>query len=453
MKFLKNYKNYGVTSFRLGVFLLASAPFLAALLFLTSISLSFLNERNKIKKDKIDNLFLIAPVLMILVSLVHFFNFEDFIFLFKQWNPSLEIQDNSIIRSNSSASFIGLSNWVPFFICFFGFQSYLQNEKDRETIIKLFVAGTFPVLISGLGQLAFNWHEPLSLLNGLILWFQKPSGTFSGLFNNQNYAGCWLNIVWPFCIAIVCDKAKNIFNKTSSLIFLVSIFIASFLTFSRNAWGGLFLSIPIVLGPIALYWILISAFLIFAVLILKFSNVLPENLDYLLGIFLPARFDILNNIISQFSESSYPNSAYSRQSIFIFAAKSILQKPFLGWGAATFPIFYGFQNSVYISHAHNLILDTSFNYGLIVVIIIFSNIFFICFTSFKKIFLGGINNMSKNYYQRAWWASFFVLFCSQMVDVQYYDLRISISFWILLSGLKCTISNKYQNKICTIQQI
>ena len=47
------------------------------------------------------------------------------------------------------------------------------------------------------------------------------------------------------------------------------------------------------------------------------------------------------------------------------------------------------------------------------------------------------------YFERAWWASFFVLLCSQMFDVQYYDGRISIAFWILLAGLRQTINENY----------
>ena len=48
----------------------------------------------------------------------------------------------------------------------------------------------------------------------------------------------------------------------------------------------------------------------------------------------------------------------------------------------------------------------------------------------KDIQLKIINN-----HERAWWTSFFVLFLSQLVDVQYYDGKISIVFWILLAGL------------------
>ena len=26
-------------------------------------------------------------------------------------------------------------------------------------------------------------------------------GSLSGLFNNQNYAGLWMAIIWPFCLS------------------------------------------------------------------------------------------------------------------------------------------------------------------------------------------------------------------------------------------------------------
>ena len=42
-------------------------------------------------------------------------------------------------------------------------------------------------------------------------------------------------------------------------------------------------------------------------------------------------------------------------------------------------------------------------------------------------------------FDKAWWASFVTLFLSQMYDIQYFDFRISISFWILLTGLACII--------------
>tara|TARA_B100001248_G_scaffold244819_1_gene214185 strand:- start:392 stop:781 length:390 start_codon:yes stop_codon:yes gene_type:complete len=117
----------------------------------------------------------------------------------------------------------------------------------------------------------------------------------------------------------------------------------------------------------------------------------------------------------------------------------IFTNPLLGWGAASFPIYYGLKNNIYLSHSHNLIIDTAFNFGLIVAITIFTNIFLISFLSFKKINFTSNKEFSDNLFEKAWWTSFFVLFCSQMFDVQYYDLRISISFWILLAGLRCIL--------------
>ena len=50
-------------------------------------------------------------------------------------------------------------------------------------------------------------------------------------------------------------------------------------------------------------------------------------------------------------------------------------------------------------------------------------------------------------YEKAWWTSFVVLLISQMIDIQYFDLRISIVFWILLAGIRSIIrENNINNK-------
>ena len=85
------------------------------------------------------------------------------------------------------------------------------------------------------------------------------------------------------------------------------------------------------------------------------------------------------------------------------------------------------------------ILFYAFNYGLFVSLLIFLFIVSISFLSMKTIFFGkeqkDIQLKIINNHERAWWTSFFVLFLSQLVDVQYYDGKISIVFWILLAGL------------------
>ena len=48
-------------------------------------------------------------------------------------------------------------------------------------------------------------------------------------------------------------------------------------------------------------------------------------------------------------------------------------------------------------------------------------------------------------FDKAWTVSLVVLLLSQMLDVQYFDGRISIVLWVLISGTRNIISEK--NKI------
>ena len=162
---------------------------------------------------------------------------------------------------------------------------------------------------------------------------------------------------------------------------------------------------------------------------------------------MPAKF----NIFSHLFPTDY-EKIYRRETIIFFALEMLSKNPILGFGAASFPLYYFIKHNIYIGHAHNLVIDIAFGYGIIVAILVFLNIFLICFFAFRKIYL--INSISKfnKYFERAWWASFFVLLCSQMFDVQYYDGRISISFWILLSGLKCILEENPKSMIYTNEQ-
>nr|WP_075440379.1 O-antigen ligase family protein [Prochlorococcus marinus] len=433
----------GLYLFRAGIFLLASAPFFSFIFFLISLVIAFVNNGKKFFKDKWNYLFIIASLLMIIISLIHTLKFNNL--TISEFKIDFNGIEENIINWNRFSSLIGLSNWVPFFLCFSGFQNYLLTSDDRKVAAKFFIAGVVPVLISGFGQYWFGWYGPMETLNGLIIWFQRPTGSgITSLFNNQNYAGSWLNIVWPFSLALLLEKTNNNFKKSSSIIFALFISLASFLTTSRNAWGGLLITIPLVMGPLSLFWILTLFLLLGFLLFFKTKGYLNENINELVESLLPAKF----NIFYQFSSENYTNQIYNRDTIFVFALKMILKSPFIGFGAATFPIYYYMANEIYLAHTHNLIIDTAFSYGTIVTIIIFLNIVILCFLALKKIYFDLENSTFKNiYFERAWSTSFIVLLLSQMFDVQYFDGRISLSFWILLSGLRCIIKKDADTKL------
>ena len=79
-------------------------------------------------------------------------------------------------------------------------------------------------------------------------------GSLSGLFNNQNYAGLWMAIVWPFCLSELI-RPKISFIKKITLFIISTLFVSFiFLTDSRNAILGLIISSPIILGYSNLIW-------------------------------------------------------------------------------------------------------------------------------------------------------------------------------------------------------
>ena len=143
---------------------------------------------------------------MIFSSFIHrnsFVNFDNQI-----WDPNL--------------SFIGLANWLPFFWLFWAFQYYLLGQNSRKNCALVLISGTFPILISGFSQYFLKMYGPYETLNGLVIWYQRPLGNegLTAVFNNQNYAGTWFNLIWPFSIASYLIKPKINLKKGVSLFFL-----------------------------------------------------------------------------------------------------------------------------------------------------------------------------------------------------------------------------------------
>ena len=76
------------------------------------------------------------------------------------------------------------------------------------------------------------------------------------------------------------------------------------------------------------------------------------------------------------------------------------------------------------------------SYGIPVAFLITVTISIIFFVAFLKIFLDSNKNNSTIIFEKAWIISLFLIIISQMVDVQYFDGRISIIFWILIAGAR-----------------
>ena len=89
-------------------------------------------------------------------------------------------------------------------------------------------------------------------------------------------------------------------------------------------------------------------------------------------------------------------------------------------------------------HTHNLLLEVSHNYGIIISLILFTSIFQFNEKNKSKSFSTQNSILTKQGYpniDKYWWTSSFLILFIHLSDVTYYDGRISILFWLLLSGL------------------
>ena len=124
----------------------------------------------------------------------------------------------------------------------------------------------------------------------------------------------------------------------------------------------------------------------------------------------------------------------SRFDIWYSALKTIINNPIFGTGGGSFPEIYKYETGLWKGHAHNLPLELFVSYGIPAGILILLPITYLFLVSTRIIFFK--RPIQTSIFDKAWLTSILLLLFSQLVDVQYFDGRISIVFWILLSGAK-----------------
>ena len=414
-------KNFELIFF-LAIFLLPTAGVISGILLIALLIKSLYERRSEFLKDKWNYPFIIATALMIISCLVHM-------------NYGIDIPKNDSGFWLTWLSWLGLFNWIPMFLCFWGFQPYLESSKQREFFSYALLLGSLPVIFSGFAQYLFNITGPFETLGGLIIWFQRPiegNGGLTGVFNASNYAGSWFNIVWPFCLALLIENSNLLYKKFTFILISFSVFLSIILTNSRNAWLGMILSIPLLLGRRSLIWltpILITALFGILIAVLPF---IPINLQNIM------RFLIPDGVWSEFIFNQFIGRE-GRIEIWGNSLKFLEANPFFGIGPGSFPIFYESNHGVWIDHAHNLFLNLSLNYGVPVSIIIFFTVLNLNLKLLLKdtrMINKSLKVKFKSYNDRAWWVSSLIFIISQFLDVQYYDGRLSIIFWIILAGCR-----------------
>ena len=264
-----------------------------------------------------------------------------------------------------------------------------------------------------------------------------PEQGISGLFSNQNYTGLWLSMVWPLCIYFIYinryHKVKKLLYFFLTLITLYYIFMSS----SRAAFIGVMISLPLIFSvKVILFMILLAAIFYFICLFI------PINLYEQSIIYVPKNIKL---IFTKFSSLNLVNlNTFPRIIIWRNTLNFIISKPIIGYGAGIFGIYYITLNEKFgAQHAHNIILQIAFDYGIPLSLILTSFITFLLLKGWVKIFKAKqISNKFNHFFDKCLFTSTLVALSAQLYDITYFDGRVAILIWIMLAGIKVIIEDK-----------
>ena len=403
----------GWRCFQLGLFLLPSSALLGSLLLFPALLFGCAGRERSCWRDPWNAPLLLASGLMILGC-------------FGAYDQGL--------------AWVGLANWLPFFWGFWGFQPYVMSGEARRRSALWLVAGSVPVVVTGLGQIWWGWQGPWQLLGGLIVWFMaaggRPDGRLSGLFDYANIASAWLSMVWPLTLAALVQRGLNHWRRSVVLILAVLLVVALVLTESRNGWGSLVLVVPLVLGPPSWPWLIpLLVLALLPVLLSVLPGVSPMLQD-------PARTLVPESLWARLNDSQYGGErvlASTRLSQWNVALQLIGERPWLGWGAAAFSVIYPLRTGQWHGHAHNLPLELAIGHGLPVAVLLVGFVVALLVVSLRR----GLSRL----FDRAWWTALFVLMVLHGTDLPFFDSRLNIAGWILLAGLRASFSPELSERL------
>lgn len=393
----------GWRCFQLGLLLLASSALLGSLLLLWALVLGS-RGREPFWRDRVNRVLVLAAGLMVL---------------------------GCFTASSGWLAWVGLGNWVPFFWAFWGFQPYVATAAARRKAALWLVAGTVPVVLTGLGQLWWGWSGPFQALQGLVVWWIEPGGDppgrLSGLFDYANIAGAWLALAWPLALASLLERRVGWRLRGVALLLVLGQAVALYLTDSRNAWGALVLALPVVAGPLTWSWLL--PLLLAGLLLVGLASLpmVPAALQH------AARMVVPDPIWVRLSDANFAGQrplAITRLSQWGVAVGLIAERPWLGWGAAAFSVIYPLRTGHWHGHPHNLPIDLALSHGLPVAALLVGLVLWLLIRAWR------LGMTAAPVFERAWWASALVLVALHATDMPFYDSRINVAGWILLAGLR-----------------
>jgi len=412
-----NLFRVGQKFFNLSIIFLMSAPFFSGLFLILSLIISIILKGEFLIKNKW-NYPVILSIGILLISCI-----RNTIYNNQEFNPKLTLL------------WVDVFNWIPFLLIFIFVPIYISSINQKVLFSKLIIISNIPLLISCFLQKHFEIYGPFSFLNGLIVWYQRVPGettiSTTGLFNNPNYAGFALVTMVAFIIFNIKINDKSIIKKFITIFILLITIYTIYITNSRNAYIGLFISFLLSFGIKFIYILLIT------ILVLLPLNIIIFNLFKIETLFIISKQTLIDIYYKVISIRMGNILVTQRIEIWNKAVDLILQKPILGWGASTFGVLYLKNNGLYgAQHTHNIILQISQNYGIPFAVLVCGTILLLIYKSVNILFKA---NNTKNPIDKYWIISLIVASIHLLFDVVLFDLRLNILFCILITGSKIIV--------------
>jgi len=344
-------------------------------------------------------------------------------------------------------AWVGLGNWIPFIWAFWGFQRFLSTALLRRQAAVAIVSGSVPVLAIGLLQLLLGWQGPWQSLGGLFIWFLHdgdPTVTprFTGIFENPNFSGAWLVMVWPLALALLGDHlqsqttAPNNRRATRIVAVLTALIgLSLLLSGSRNAIGLALLVVPLLLGWRCLRWYAPLAIAWLGAVWLAAANGAPPLLQQLSRLVVPATLweKVARKVLDPQAATTLAHR--SREALWEGAGQFLQQLPPLGFGENGFRLLYEAKTGTYINHSHNLPLEFVLSHGWLAAGL------FLLLVAAVLVGTWRAGLASSGSVDRAWLAATLVTIGLHGWDIPSFDSRHNVLGWVLLAGLQAYRAN------------
>ena len=319
----------------------------------------------------------------------------------------------AVFANNRIEAFLGLYNFLPFFLLFATFSSLIQTLPQLRHLSWMIVMSSIPVIILGLGQQFLGWSG-IDQLQPVFGWVLEPKGNPPGrmasVFMYANILACYLTIAFILALGLwvgegfgrkkegttrihglIIEQKSGVRSQESEgrgsreegilmpntqcpmpnyrFLFLsfaaIGNAVALIFTNSRNAWG---LAVFAVLAFTfyAGYKKLLAA--VFSVASTVFLSAFgPEPLRQYLRIIVPAFF------WARLTDEMFPNrpTATLRTTQWEFAWSMTQQRPWTGWGLRNFTPLYQAQMQEWLGHPHSLILMLTAETGIPATLVLF----------------------------------------------------------------------------------